>query len=139
MTHTNPATSKQETNTYSRLAATTFYKRHQNHKTNLKDRNHSTKSALSSHVWKLKDCGLVPTLFWKIIDRGKQFSPTSRSCKLCTLERYILTCRPYLHTLNKNKEFGNEWLHRRFCRLSKVKWNQTISFKFLCLETSWLA
>ena len=73
------------------------------------------------YVWKLKELGLVPTVSWKIIDRGKKFSPISRSCKLCTLERYILICRPNLYTLNKNKEFGDECLHKRFSRLSKVK------------------
>ena len=71
VTHTNPASQKQEINTYIGLAATTCYKR-----------------------------------------------PISRSCKLCTLERYILICRPDLHTLNKNKEFGNECLHKGFSRLS---------------------
>ena len=119
--HTNPATGQQETNTYSGLAGTTFYQRHQNHKTTLKDRSHSTKSELSNHCWKLKDSSVGFSLSWKLIDKGQKFSPISKSCKLCTLERYFLICKPEFYTLNKNKEFGDECLHKRFLRLSKAK------------------
>ena len=122
VTHSSPETGKKQTNTYIGLAATTFYQRHQNHKTSFKDKNHSTKSELSKHIWNLKELGLVCDVTWKIIDKGKKFSPTSKSCKLCTLERYYLICRPDLYTLNKNKEFSDECLHKRFLRLSKVKW-----------------
>ena len=122
VTHSSPETGKKQTNTYIGLAATTFYQRHQNHKTSFKDRNHSTKSELSKHIWKLKELGLACELTWKIIDKGKKFSPTSKTCKLCTLERYYLIWRPDLYTLNKNKEFSDECLHKSFLRLSKVKW-----------------
>ena len=121
VTHSSPETGEKQTNTYIGLAATTFYQRHQNHKTSFKDKNHSTKSELSKHIWKLKELGLACDITWKIIDKGKKFSPTSKSCKLCTLERYYLICRPDLYTLNKNKEFSDECLHKRFLRLSKVK------------------
>ena len=121
VTHASPETGKQETNTYIGLAATSFYQRHQNHKTTFKDKNHCTKSELSNHIWKLKELGLAFDVSWKIIDRGKKFSPTSKSCKLCTLERYYLICRPDLYTLNKNKEFSDECVHKRFLRLSRVK------------------
>ena len=121
VTHTSPETGKQKSDTYIGLAATTFYKRHQNHKTTFKDKDYSTKSELSNHIWKLKKLSLDFDVTWKIIDRGKKFSPTSKSCKLCTLERYYLIYRPDLHTLNKKNEFSNEFTHKRFLRLSKVK------------------
>ena len=119
--HENPETGKKIEDTYIGLAATTFYQRHQNHKTTFKDKNHLTKSELSKHIWKLKDLGIAFDITWKIIDRGKKFTPTSKSCKLCTLERYYLICRPDLYTLNKNKEFSDECIHKRFLRLSRVK------------------
>jgi hypothetical protein len=121
VTHKNPTTGNQETHTYIGLAATSFYKRHQNHKTSFKDKNHRTKSELSKHIWQLNDKNIVYKVSWKIIDRAKKFSPVSKICKLCTLERFYLICRTDLHTLNKNKEFGDECLHKRFLKLAKVK------------------
>ena len=56
--HTNREPRQQETNTYIGLASTSFYQRHQNNKTTLKDRGHATESALSNHCWKLKDSGV---------------------------------------------------------------------------------
>lgn len=121
VTHKEPDTGTQNTNTYIGLAATTFYKRHQNHKTSFTHRDHMTKSELSKHIWKLKDSNISFNISWKILDRAQKFSPISKSCKLCTLERYYLICRPDSNTLNKNKEFSDECLHKRFLKLSKVK------------------
>ena len=72
------------------------------------------KSELSNHIWRLNELGLACDVYWKIIDEVKQLSPTSKSCKLCTLERYYLICRPDLCTLNKNKEFSDERIHKQF-------------------------
>ena len=107
--------------TYIGLASTTFYKRHQNHKTSFKLRSHETKSKLSKHIWQLKDKNIKFGISWKIIDRARKFTPISKTCNLCTLERYYLICRKDSHTLNKNLEFGDECLHKRFLKLSNVK------------------
>ena len=89
VTHTNPSTGNQETHKYVGLAATSFYKRHQNHKTSFKDKSHRTKSELSKHIWDLKDQNIIFKLSWKIIDRAKKFSPVSKVCNLCTLELFF--------------------------------------------------
>ena len=111
---------------YVGLAAITFYKRHQNHKTTLKLRSHETKSELSKHIWQLKDNNISYDLSWKIMDRAMKFTPISKTCKLCTLERYFLICRKESFSLNKNIEFGDECLHKRFLRLSTVKWDNPV-------------
>ena len=108
---------------YVGLAATTFYRRHQNHKTTFKLRSHETKSELSKHIWQLKDKDIKFDLSWKIMDRAPKFTPTSKTCKLCTLERYYLICKKESYSLNKNIEFGDECMHKRFLRLSTVKWD----------------
>ena len=122
VTHKNPATVTQETKTYLGLAATIFYQRHQNHTTSFTHRDHITTSELSKHILKLKDSSISFNISWKILDRAQKFSPISKSWKLCTLERYYLLCRPELNTLNKNKEFSDECLHKRVLKLSNVKW-----------------
>ena len=48
VTRKNPITGFQETHTYIGLAATSFYKMHQNHKTSFKDKNHRTKASYLS-------------------------------------------------------------------------------------------
>ena len=119
--HSCPDTGQDIVNTYVGLSATTFYERHQNHKTTFKNRLHETKSELSKHIWSLKDKEIGYETTWKIIDKAKKFSPTSMTCKLCTLERYYLICRKETFTMNKNMEFGDECLHKRFLRLSTAK------------------
>ena len=121
VTSTSLETGQKVEETYIGLAATTFYERHQNHKSTFKLRSHETKSELSKYLWQLKDKGIVYDLSWKIIDRAKKFTPASKSCNLCTLERFYLICRKDFYTLNKNLEFGDECLHKRFLKLSTVK------------------
>ena len=101
VTHKSPETGLLVKEEYVGLAATSFYKRHQNHKTTFKDRNHSTKSELSKHIWTLKDLDTSYILSWEILDKAQKFSPISKTCKLCTLERYYLICKPKSYTLNK--------------------------------------
>ena len=55
--YTSPETGKEVKETYIGLDATTFYERHQNHKTTFKLRSHETKSELSKYLWQLKDKG----------------------------------------------------------------------------------
>ena len=119
--HTSPETGQEVIQKYVGLAATTFYERHQNHKTTFKLRGHETKSALSKYLWSLKDKDIEYKLSWKIIDRARKFSPVSKTCSLCTLERFYLICHKETHTLNQNNEFGNECIHKRFLRLSTAK------------------
>ena len=121
VSHTSPETGQEVKETYIGLAATTFYERHQNHKTTFKLRSHETKSELSKYFWKLKDQNIVCKIDWKIIDRAPKFTPISKTCKLCTLERFYLLCKKESYTLNKNKEFGDECLHKRFLKLSTAK------------------
>ena len=119
--HPSPETGQEVTQTYIGLAATTFYERYQNHKTTFKLRCHESKSALSKYLWYLKDKGIQYQLSWKIIDRAKKFSPISKTCSLCTLERFYLICKKETYTLNQNIEFGDECIHKRFLKLSTAK------------------
>ena len=82
--HQSPDTGQEIKETYIGLAATSFYKRHQNHKSTFNLRTHETKSELSKHIWYLKDKNIHYELNWKIIDRAKKFTPISKICKLCT-------------------------------------------------------
>ena len=121
VTHTNTQTRKTTTDTYLGMTATSFKERHSNHKSSFKHKHKCTDTELSKHIWNLKEQGLEYDLQWRIIDKAKSFSPISKCCKLCTLERYYLIFRTDLHTLNKNTEFGHDCLHKRFLKLSRLK------------------
>ena len=106
---------------YVGMTGTTFMKRYANHKSsfNLKEKYADTE--LSKYIWSLKEQNLQYKIKWKIIDRSQTFSPISRICNLCTLERDYLIFRKDLHTLNKNSEFGHHCPHKRFKKLSVTK------------------
>ena len=91
-------------------------------------------------MWKLKDKNIVCKIEWKIVDRAPKFTPISQTFKLCTLERFYLLCKKESYTLNKNKEFGDECLHKRFLKLSTAKWDNTSPLSSLWPgdEMSWL-
>ena len=71
--YTSPETGQEVKETYIGLAATTFYEKHQNHKTTFKLRSHETQSELSKYLWQLNDKGQTHDSSWKIIDRAKKF------------------------------------------------------------------
>ena len=106
---------------YIGMTASTFKERYANHKSSFKLKEKYADTELSKHIWDLKEQKLKYEIQWKIIDKAQSFSPISRTCKLCTLERYYLIFRKDLHTLNQNSEFGHHCLHKRFKKLSRVK------------------
>ena len=122
VTHRNKQTNQEEKCSYIGMTGNTFKGRYTKHKSsfNLKHKQHETE--LSKHIWNLKDQDIDYQLQWKIIDRAKTFSPISKICQICTLERFYLIRRPDLWNLNSNTEFGFHCKHKRFKLLSHFKW-----------------
>ena len=108
-----------KTETYVGLCMTTFKDRFRNHKTSFKHRKNSN-TTLSSHIWDLKDQNIDYELTWKILDRGKPFSPVSQICNLCTKEKYFILFEPNQATLNKKEELYNYCLHKSSQLLEKT-------------------
>ena len=67
---------------YLGCTATTFTKRHANHKSDFKHehRRHATK--LSGYVWKLKEEGVQHEIKFKIVRKAKEYSPKTEMCNL---------------------------------------------------------
>ena len=57
---------------------------------------------------------------WKIMDRGKPFSPVSNLCNLCTKEKYFIIFEPEEATLNRRDELNNCCLHKSPVLLDKT-------------------
>ena len=106
--------------TYVGLASTTFKARYANHKTSFNLEKHSSKTALSIHIWELKRKNIDYKLTWKVIDRGQQFSPVTGLCSLCTCEKYQILFHPEKASLNKKEEMFNHCLHKEPKLLDKI-------------------
>ena len=109
------------TETYLGLSATEWKLRYNNHTASFKHRNQRTKTCLSKHIWELKDAGVGYTMGkWKIVAKGRPFSPSSNCCRLCLKEKYLIMHKPELGTLNKRQEFFNSCRHKTSLLLSEL-------------------
>ena len=105
---------------YVGMTEPTFKKRFRNHTTSFNRREHENKSALSKHIWALKDKNVGYRINWSIIDRAPAFSPVTGVCKLCTLEKFYILFRPDLATLNEHHEVYRPCYHKPFMLLDKT-------------------
>ena len=99
-----------ETETYVGSTATDFKARFYNHRHsfNTPDLQYATK--LSSHVWNLKNKDHRYSIAWKILKQIPPYKSGSSACNLCLSEKYIITFKPNLCSLNSRSELMN------FCR-----------------------
>ena len=106
--------------TYVGLTADTFKLCFANHKKSFKHENYSTESTLSSYVWKLKKENVDYSISWKVIDRGRPFSPIYGNCQLCTKEKFIIIFNPEISTLNRRDELGSACRHKARLLLKNI-------------------
>ena len=106
-------TSNSSVETYTGLTGSTFKERHAGHNTSLKHRKYSTSTALSKHIWELKDKNENYDIVWSITDRAPTFNPITRACRLCLKEKYYIMFYPHLASLNERKEFFSTCRHRK--------------------------
>ena len=69
-------------------------------------------STLSTHIWKLKDAGTNYDTSWSIIEKAREFNPTTRKCTLCLKEKYHIIFQPSGATLNSRSELFSTCRHR---------------------------
>ena len=112
---------KQTTEHYVGLCSTTFKERLGNHIQSFKHEKYSDKTSLSTHTWKIKSRGSSYTIKWKIIDKGRPFNPTTKTCSLCIKEKFYIIYKPSIATINKRNEIGAHCRHKTMSLFSKVK------------------
>ena len=86
-------------NTYTGLTRGTFKKRCD---FNSEKYQHST--TISTHIWDLKSAGQDYQISWKVIDRGTEYNPTTRKCRLCLKEKYHILFNCTCTSLNSRSE-----------------------------------
>ena len=108
-----------ETKTYIGQTSTDFKARLSTHKHSFKNPN-VNQTRLSKYILQLKSEGVEPDISWKMIDRGKPYSPVTGVCQLCVKEAFYILFRPELAQLNSRSEIFSNCFHKKSALLVKV-------------------
>ena len=106
---------------YHGLTEQTFKARYTTHKSSFKHRNSTSKTALSTYIWKLKDRNLKPKIKWSIKAKAFSFSSGSKKCNLCLTEKLIILHANQKESLNKRDELLSKCTHMRKFKLVECK------------------
>ena len=107
-----------EVKTYIGLTSTDFKARLGNHKQSFVNPD-SNQTSLSKYILDLKSNGIEPTVNWKLVDRGKKYSPVTGVCQLCTKEAYYIIFKPEMAELNSRSEIFSACRHKKSALLFK--------------------
>ena len=105
------------TETYTGLTGGTFKARYNGHTASMRHLKNKTDTTLSHHVWDLKQAGIDYSISWKVLARGRGYNQTSKSCRLCLLEKHFIMFNPDGATLNRRSELYSSCQHRARLRL----------------------
>ena len=101
---------------YTGLTGGTFKKRWQQHLTDIRkydpeDGSHGKR--MSKYVGKLEASNIPYDISWSIILRAPTYSPITKSCRLCLLEKYFIMFDSAGAILNVKSEFFSTCLHKQ--------------------------
>ena len=68
-------------------------------------------------------------LEWKRISQAKPFGPGSGVCRLCIREKYVITFKPHMSTINYRCEIAGPCLHKA---------NRLIGKSLIFIAIKWL-
>ena len=109
--HAKVTTSDKKSNNYIGMTSTEFKDRLATHKHTFKYRNANGQTALSKYLHNLEDKNEQHEVTWRIVDRGRPFSPISGICILCNREKFYILFHPELSDLNSRSEFYSHCRH----------------------------
>lgn len=101
-----------EEKTYIGQAGNTFKERYGDHKSSISHKIYESKTALSKHIWKVKENKLDFDLQWQKVAGASTYRPEMGKCNLCNLEKTIILYANDTHLLNKKSELMNKCRHR---------------------------
>ena len=97
---------------YTGMTARRFKDRLYEHQTSF-NRKKQKPTTLSDHIWKLKDRNEPYTVSWWVIERGRDYNPSTKSCNICEKEKFHIMFNPNTATLNSRREIFATCTHRR--------------------------
>ena len=80
-----------------------------------------SKTALSTHIWGLKDKNIQHKVEWKIKYKGPDFYPLTKKCRICLKEKHYIMYHRDGSTLNRRNENFNTCRHRTRKLLENLK------------------
>ena len=98
---------------YVGLFSTTGKERLRNHYKAFSNRRYEMDTALSQHIWGLKDKGLRYEVNWVLLAKATPYNPSNKTCNLCSKERFYIIRRPWMATINQDRSLSSKCLHRR--------------------------
>ena len=101
------------TESYVGLTEGEFKTRYRNHLTSFNNASKKNSTELSKHIWSLKANNIPFTLSWSILSKARPYSNTTKKCNLCLREKYYITFRPDLSSLNKRGEMISTCRHSK--------------------------
>ena len=113
--------------TYVGLCGTTFKLRYSNHKKSFLNEKYRGETTLSQHIWVLKDQGKQFNVTWQIMAFAKPYNTATKTCNLCSKEKYFIIFQPEKASLNKRTELISICRHRA---PSLLKNNCDFTFKY---------
>ena len=108
------------TSTYIGLASNTFKERFTNHQSSFKHQNQKESTALSKHIWDLKEQRKAHDICWSIAATAPAYNPNSKTCHLCLMEKTLILTSDHPYPLNKRTELLSKCRHRRKYLLSNL-------------------
>ena len=84
----------------------------------------NSNTTLSRYLWqhKLNDPPLTYNLKWKIIDRGRQFNPVTKICRLCSIKSFIFyITKKSVHLIICRAEIFQPCPHKKKIILNNIK------------------
>ena len=97
--------------TYVGLSENSFKDRLTKHRKSFNTQGYH-KNTLSTHIWDLKRRHIDFELSWKILAKGKPYSPSSKICELCIKEINYIMFEKNMASLNSRNEFFGFCLHK---------------------------
>ena len=104
-------TSTDSTQTYIGMAGGPFKERYNNHKKSFNLKRHEKETALSRHIWALKQDGAVFSIRWKILAQSNTQKGASGLCNLCQAEKLAIINHNSPYLLNKRSEIISQCRH----------------------------
>ena len=95
---------------YTGLTAKTF-KRFYSHQQFFWDKKYQSSTALSKHIWSLKDKDTNFEIKWEVRKKATEYQNTTGRCNLCVAEKLAIIRADKKTLLNKRSEVVSKYLH----------------------------
>jgi len=98
---------------YIGLTEGAFKSRFNAHNSSFRNTKQKNATTLSQYIWTLKEKNINYNIRWRILAHCRAAQAGSSNCCLCIMEKFYITTRPELGTLNTRNELASSCRHKR--------------------------